>query len=84
MNNPTPEFLLFLPNKVADVLPELNEHVTERLLQRDINAFDWHVADLWRAAVYYAVGKTPARALPYYHRLLEWTEADPQAHSDVL
>lgn len=84
MNNPTPDFLLFLPHKVADVILELNEHVTERLLQRDINAFDWHVADLWRAAVYYAVGKTPARALPYYHRLLEWTEADAQAHSDVL
>lgn len=78
------EFLLFLPDKVAEVVHELSESVTERLLQRDINAFDWHIKDLWRAAVYHTISPTPVNALPYYHKLLEWTEADAEQHSQVL
>jgi hypothetical protein len=84
MNNTDTDFLLFLPDKVAEVMLEINEHVTERLLQRDLNAFDWHITDLWRVAVFHAVSATPVKALPYYHKLLEWTEADPQQHSQVL
>ncbi len=84
MSNTHTDFLLFLPDKVAEVVPDLQEYVTERLLQRDINAFDWHSEDLWRVAAYHAVSKTPVKALPYYHKLLAWTEADPQQHSEVL
>lgn len=84
MNNTKTNFLLFLPDKVAEVVPDLKEYLTEQLLQRDLNAFDWHSEDLWRIAVYHALSKTPVKALPYYHKLLEWTQADPEQHSQVL
>ena len=78
------EFLLFLPDKVAEVALEIKTNVTERLLKRNIEAFDWHLQDLWLVAVYYTLSDTPLKSLAYYHKLLQWTESDPQAHHDAL
>ncbi len=78
------EFLLFLPDKVAEVALEIKTTVTERLLKRNIEAFDWHLQDLWRVAVYYTLSDSPIQSLAYYHKLLQWTESDPQAHHDAL
>lgn len=78
------EFLLFLPDKVAEVALEIKTNVTERLLKRNIEAFDWHLQDLWLVAVYYTLSDTPLKSLAYYHKLLQWTESDPKAHHDAL
>lgn len=80
----SPASLLFLPEKMADVLTQLKQKMHEHLLKRSLDAFDWHLEDLWRVAVFYTFQTDPTPSLPYYHKLLQFTETQPEAHRDVL
>lgn len=78
--------LTFYPLKVqtlAETAPR-NQHQLENLRQRNLDTPDWSLDQLWLVAADYHARGQLMMALPYYHRLLEWSEHDKPVHGEAL
>ncbi|MBF2053747.1 MAG: tetratricopeptide repeat protein [Candidatus Sericytochromatia bacterium] len=78
--------LTFYPLKVqtlAEAAPQ-NQYQLENLRQRNLDTPDWSLEQLWLVAADYHARGQLLMALPYYHRLLEWSEHDRPVHGEAM
>lgn len=76
---------LYLPDPIQAFLSGWGEDGPRNfLLERSLDTPDWSLEQLWEAAAYHHIHYAFPKAMRYYHRLLEWTEHNPEAHGQVL
>ncbi len=76
---------LYLPDKVLECISRWGgQEPPHYLLERSLDTPDWSLEQLWEAAAYHHHRYAYPKASRYYHRLLEWTERNPQAHAEVM
>lgn len=78
--------LTFYPQKVQALAEAAsrNQYLFKDLHQRSLETPDWSLDQLWLVAADYHARGQLMMALPYYHRLLEWSEHDREVHGEAL
>lgn len=77
--------MAFFPLPLIQVIEaSQGQLVDKNLIERSLDTPDWTPDHLWQAGAYFHTRFQLKRAMPYYHRLLQWTTYDSGIQADVF
>lgn len=77
--------MAFFPLPLIQVIEaSQGQPADKNLIERSLDTPDWTPDHLWQAGAYFHARFQLKRAMPYYHRLLQWTTYDSDIQADVF